>query len=722
MSQAQPRSGGAVVLRRILAFRKSILMFPAAIGAGMAYAGYLATPPNYRAEAVVVLDARKIQVLPTESVVSPLPQESPALRSELDIIASRTMAGRVLRQLSPATVDLLQTDRPGLSFRRLATGYLFPTPSSAASVDAPSSSSQGDTQALQRTLLSNLRVNNDGRSYTIFISYSAGDAGLAADVANAFADSYLNYQIDVKGSGTRQVSDWLGQKLTSLRVSLESSEKALSEFRGSANLLEEDSPSSQQRRVAEAEAAHEGAKAVWASSQARLDIATRQLRETGELAIAESGGDELVQSLRAEQYRIERRIREITDGGATLSGELPGLRSQLSMVRQQMNATVEHAIDVLTADVEVAKSKVEDARKALVAARLALEAASKARVHEAQLEREAFANRAIYESYLARYKQTIEQEGIASPDARIITRAEASQTRTGPKLRNWLMAGLSFGALFGLGIAFAREMTDRSIRSASLLAEQTGQPVLGSVPNLPRRAAKAVPQSNARLTETLAPLSAAVRRSQLAADARVMAITSAHAGEGKTTVAVNLARTMSAIGTKVLLVECNFARPAVATYFSSSRPAERATRTRGSRSFEPLICVDEATGVSFTKAGVETTPSGLVLANKELGELLRTWRERFDAVILDGAALSDSLDAWRVAALADGAIVVVCKVKSNVGDAKAATEQLRNYGCNVLGLIIDRHVEREASLVSASVVQSEAARHRGNGSVEVGMS
>ncbi len=83
-------------------------------------------------------------------------------------------------------------------------------------------------------LLGDLLVSNDGRSYTIFISYTAEDPDFAAAVANAFGEAYLSYQASVQSEATRQASEWLGAKLDDLRQRLEASEATAERFRRDA--------------------------------------------------------------------------------------------------------------------------------------------------------------------------------------------------------------------------------------------------------------------------------------------------------------------------------------------------------------------------------------------------------------------------------------------------------------------------------------------------------
>ncbi len=82
--------------------RKMLLAIPVLAGIGIGFAGYLVSPVSYVSESVLVLDMRRLQALPSESAITPLPQDSPVLRSELDIISSRMMARKV--------IDILKAD------------------------------------------------------------------------------------------------------------------------------------------------------------------------------------------------------------------------------------------------------------------------------------------------------------------------------------------------------------------------------------------------------------------------------------------------------------------------------------------------------------------------------------------------------------------------------------------------------------------------------------
>lgn len=686
LSPPTSADGGGKLLRAILTRGKLALIVPSCIGLVLGYVGYANTPPRYNSEAVLVLDARHIQVLPTASVVSPLPQDSPVLRSELDIINSHLVASKVIRRLGLTRDDLARLD----GHQSLPARLLNVVRGLLAKRDRPAPAERPD-EILQGQLLSNLRVSNDGRSYTIFISYTAGDPDLAAKIANAFAASYLDYQVEIQGVGTRQVSEWIGDKLVNLRTTLENSERALNSFRAEANLVGANGTTSQVQRVTDAESQAMTALAALERDKLRLATATRQMDENGQPAVPEMERSSLFDTLRSERYRIERRITELTDGGATMSAELPSLKSQLATIRQQWTEANRRILNGLAADVEISERSYASAEKNLEDARAELGAANKALVQEAQLEREATANRTIYESYLARYKETIEQEGIAAPDAAIISAAQPSPVRSSPRLQNWLTLGLVLGGLMGLALAFLRVMTDRRITSAEMLADYTGHPVLGAIPPCSPGAARirGKARSMARPTAAMAETLAMIRFTPMGRKARVIAITSHGSGEGKTTITVELARALAATGTSVLAIDCNLARPDLAQKFAlTSAACEKAPGANG-RDNEASAAIDTS-GVVIMKAEALQIHHGPLVSGPHLREEIAKLRERFDVILLDSPALSQTLDAWQLAAMAEGVIMVVDRSSSHIDRIKASLDRLDEYGCQVLGSIVNR--------------------------------
>ncbi|WP_331275254.1 exopolysaccharide transport family protein [Brucella pseudogrignonensis] len=450
--------------------RRTLIIAPLLAGVAIGVIGYLMAPLSYVSESVLVLDMRRVQALPNESAITPLPQDSPVLRSELDIISSRMMARKV--------IDILQADNVNVP-----TAFRSGTVLSAPPENAKQVREARDVDAAARErqridlLLSRLRVNNDGRSYTIFISYRASDPVYAAKVANAFVTAYLDHQIDVQQSAARRVSEWLGEKLVSLRSDLEGAERAAEDFRQKSRLAGDPGQISfQAQRVAALNTEIVAATGAVSLAEARLRTAESLKTNNEAPALTEVLASPAIQSLRNEQARVERQLDELRSNGALKSAEIPVLTAERDALRQQVTAQVDEIIKSLSNEIKIARQRRSGLEDALTAAEADLAQANQAQVQAVQLDREANASRTVYESYLTRYKQLIEQDGIAVPEAQMISAAEPATAKASPNLANWLLLGLGLGGLVSLLATVSREAFDK-IRPA-----QTASFILPGIP------------------------------------------------------------------------------------------------------------------------------------------------------------------------------------------------------------------------------------------------
>jgi uncharacterized protein involved in exopolysaccharide biosynthesis len=440
--------GDAVPVNPVAAIKAHWPTFAATIALGAA-AGVLvfaATPNRYVAEAVVALDARKVQVITLDSVVSRLPQDSPVLRTELDLIASRSMAEKVVDRLGLANAVIADNSESGWRWW-----------GSTPAADGDVRDVRSPRAKAVDSLVSRLRVNNDGRSYTIFIYFDAADPAFAARAVNAYAAVYLEHQISVQTQATQSASDWLGVKVAELGTRLEGSEEAVEDFRRKANLMEANGVTSEGQRLAGINVELAAARSQRAGAEARLSAA-RDLGPEGlhNASFTEALGSPSIQALRTRAAEIGRDIGEIEAAGASMSADLPAQRTQLLAVGKQIDSEIALVVASLANEVEVArrKEKALETETAKVEAVVAHESAGRVQLNK--LEREAVANRTIYESFLNRYKQTIEQQGLASPDATLLSSAEVPTRPASPRLLPLLALGMAVGALAGAGVVKLR--------------------------------------------------------------------------------------------------------------------------------------------------------------------------------------------------------------------------------------------------------------------------
>ena len=655
----------------IIKRRKAMLIVPVIIGAGVGFVGYLCAPISYVSESVLVLDMRRLQALPNESAITPLPQDSPVLRSELDIINSRMMARKVIDILQEGNVYV----PTGLQSRTILSST-----SRSAAQDRGAREVDPELRERQRIdqLLSRLRVSNDGRSYTIFISYRAPDPVYAAKVANAFATAYLDHQIDVQQSAARRVSEWLGDKLVTLRNDLENAESAAENFRQKSRLAGDPGQISfQAQKVAALNTEIVAATGAVSLAEARLRTA-ESLKDSNEApALTEVLASPAIQNLRNEQARVERQLDELRSNGALKSAEIPVLTAEREALKQQISAQVGEIIKSLRNEIQIAHQRRTGLEDALKIAESDLAEANQAQVKVAQFDREANASRTVYESYLTRYKQLIEQDGIAVPEAQLISPAEPSAARSSPNLSNWLLLGLGLGGLIAVAGTIARETFDK-IRPA-----QTASMILPGIP-----AATLLPVTP-RLTVSLLinrgvdPASAfgravksvhdRLRSLTRGRDSLALSVVSLSDSEGKALLITALAQQFAASGIAVAVIDATNDQSGLSEAFGLPNNEYGFTPTGRLLSGATLVH-DHGSGIDII------TPGKQMREGDWLAELIAQLRLDHKIILVDLPAVRDDKGSILLSRATDTSLLMVKSDRNEQNANHALIQTMASVG------------------------------------------
>jgi Mrp family chromosome partitioning ATPase len=171
-------------------------------------------------------------------------------------------------------------------------------------------------------------------------------------------------------------------------------------------------------------------------------------------------------------------------------------------------------------------------------------------------------------------------------------------------------------------------------------------------------------------------------------DPRVIAITSASPGEGKTTCAVNLALSLAdETMARVLLVEANLKRPSLGTVFGYEPSESFVGRMAEYRDATPPYSVAAIIGTRLQVAALpRNVPADARLVRLLLSVAVHVLRELFDYVVIDAASVLESADADVVTECADGVVVTVRASQSKKSTLRRAVEQLRP--ARVLGTVL----------------------------------
>ncbi len=297
------------------------------------------------------------------------------------------------------------------------------------------------------------------------------------------------------------------------------------------------------------------------------------------------------------------------------------------------------------------------------------------------------------QAYINQLRLVINEQDIVRVDARL---AQKPIEPSFPNVKLFIGGGTAFGLLIALGLAILLELMDTSLRTTRDVIRSAHVPILGPVPDVdddeieidqPERAVMDAPRS--MVAEAFRTIRTNLLLSSPADRQRTLLVTSARPEEGKTTVAVNLAVSLSQSGRRVLLIDANFHRPALKQFFPEARDEGLSNILIGQSPFEDLISTTKLPNVDILTTGpIPPNPTEL-LASSYFHQLLADAAKRYDQVILDGPPVLLMSDALVITGSVDGVILVCRAKKTSRGMFTRARDQLDRVNGRIFGAVLN---------------------------------
>lgn len=407
--------------------------------------------------------------------------------------------------------------------------------------------------------------------------------------------------------------------------------------------------------------------------------------------------NERVAGLKIDLQAAEARVQDYSTSAELISVEsLAGLTRQLKDIRDRHMSVLS---DMAAAKSEAAKSRLAARAGALNSAAISLEARisrqSTDLVALEELHREVEASRLIYEFFLGRLKETAVQRGVHKADARILSRAEPSARPASPRIS--LIT--AFAALLGLGLSGGFRLIYASrnpvFNSPVELQRLTGKVLLGQIPRIRSRGRKDVMRHLG--TSPTSPMSEAVRNlrtsllwGQKGSPPKVILSTSSLPGEGKTTHSLALAKNLSDLEHRVLVVECDLRKPVFEEVLGKAeKPGLSVLNSKASRLDD---FVERPEGVCFDVvfAGRSDRNAADLFTSRLFSRLIGEAAKTYDFVILDAPPVLVVPDARILGQNADAIFYSVKAASTTTHDVRQGLSLLETVGLNVTGLVFSQ--------------------------------
>lgn len=657
--------------------------------------------PRYTAEASLIIDPRQPNVLDLNTVMSKLSGDREALESEIQLLTSRSLARSVVERLrldeNPEFNPQLRA--PGLLAQlkeqlggRLA-GWLPALVARAPQAPAAPEAVADPLADAVNTFLRRLSVEPKGRSRVLEIAFESADPVLAAQAANAVADAYIADHLRTKLEGTDHAQKWLAELVTQFRQQVIKSDQAAESYRRQAGISEGRSGPLLSEQMSTLGEQIVQADLSLANASARLRAATASSQNLE--GLPEFQGSVVLQGLRAQESALKQEAAELSRIYGVRHPKIAANRAALDDVEERIRAEVAKVTEGLRAEVRAAEARKTTLQDNLTALQKQVSTGNEGEIELRALVHEAEANRTLYDRLLARYLETNVEGGLQQPDAQVVSYAEPPTTPSFPQ--PLLMLPLFFVASFivALLLAFGLENLDHGFATLEDVEESLGFAAIGVVPRVRRQRGDRGSPDTYILNQSISVFGEAIRNlhtslmlSDVDRPPKTILLASSLPGEGKSTVALSLARLMASCGKRVALVDCDLRRPDLHKAFGASQAPGLIDCLSGQAEVLDVLRTDRLTPACLVPAGSPAHTSPDLFASGNMRKLIADLSARFDLVILDSGPVLAVSDTRNLCRLVDKTVFVVRWQDTRRHAVRLALRQIIEAGGNIAGVLL----------------------------------
>lgn len=557
--------------------------------------------------------------------------------------------------------------------------------------------------------MTNVRLQPDTR--VVIVTTTSTDAELARDVANAYAQAYVDYTRDYQSGGLNQMVTWFDNYVASKRDELSVAQKKLHEFKKDKGILSisyEDRQSLTGSNMLAINAQLNEVKAKLASEEAliaqieKMQKQGEDLRALGELISAEG-----LRALISREELLRERLAQLKGRGYLEENrEIKAVTSELEVVEEHIRKEIERirsGAKNRAAALRRERNRLNSELTSLKKEAFELDALG---AQYSGLKDDSENLKELFRAVLKRSEELDINSMYESDIVQVLELAIKPSAPISPNLPRNLAMGILVGLLLGGGIIALLYFMDNTVRAESDISKYTSKPVLGMLPEVDRALLKTMANAsggapNIELITHVAPKSTfaegvKVLRTNLMfispdQPPELLLVTSPGPGEGKTLISCNMAVAMAQSGLRTVIIDGDMRRPRMHKVFGVEN-GEHGTSSLilGTSTLEEAVRETEVENLSMISCGpIPPNPSEL-LHTKGFAELVEELRANFDRIILDTPPLGAVSDALIPCRVVDGVVLVVKFGGTRRDLLRRSIEQLETVGAPFTGTILNK--------------------------------
>ncbi|HTQ55059.1 MAG TPA: polysaccharide biosynthesis tyrosine autokinase [Bryobacteraceae bacterium] len=601
-------------------------------------------------------------------------------------------------QFLATQVRLIQSDSV---LRPVAQQYHLLDREDETSDTAPQKSTAAEEEA--PILLKKLKVTRPPNTYLLLISYRSPDPQLAAKVANAVAQSYVEHTYNIRFKSSASLADFMEKQLEELKAKMERSSSALAQFERELNVINpEEKTSILSARLLQLNTEYTNAE----TDRVRKEAAWKSV-QSGSIEAAQVSSQGA--SLKDLSAKLDDARQKFADVKTHYGPNHPEYRKAAVLVDEigrQLVQSRKNAAQRVEVEYRESLNREAMLKKTVSETKAEFDRLNARSFEYQSLKREADADKSLYEELVRKIKEAGINAGFQNSSIRIADPARPAIRPVFPNLRLNVLLAFLCSTLLAVGFAVLMDVLDSSVRDPEQISNLFQTEVMGSLPMVKtwRRLVSAVTNESGsialaraeELDRTASSFEEAVRtlRNSILLGSfdrqlKSLMVTSATPAEGKTTTAVHLAIAHAQQKHKTLLIDCDMRRPGVHSKLGiNPETGLAAVLQNGLKWREKLVKIVELSDLDILPTG-PSSRRGADLIGRRLPEILEQAASEYDLIVVDSPPILGFPEPLQMAAAVDGVVMVA---KAGETDRKAvgsAITTLQRVRANIVGVVLN---------------------------------
>lgn len=702
-------------LRSIFRQQLGLILLTTLLALALATAYVVTAPKTYTARATMIFDRGKVQAQ-LGGMSREFPVDTADLTSQLQLIKSETVVRAVVKKLNLADDREFTGPQPGLvnRIRDFASTLLSREVSPAE---------QDSVRAATASVAGRLTINQLGGD-VFEIEFWSLNPARAAEVANTFADAYVEDQLHSRFLAAQQAATWLEDRIRELGEQSSAADEKVVQFKAKNNIVAAGGKLINEQQLAELNTQLVTAREKTSETRARLNrietiINADPVDQQESGTVSDTLNNPIIVKLRSQYLELSNRYAEWSRRFGKDHQAVTNLARQIRELRDSIAAELRQIAETYKSDYEIAKQRQNEIERTIDNLVAQSQETNQAQIELRQLESSADTYRGILKSALQRNSELLQQQTFPGTEARLITRATAPTSNSSPKTLAILAASTLGGLMLGFGIGILRTSLDTVIRTPQQAEAALQAPCLALIPKV--RCSRAESRTSGAASETaqdelplrtiirnaspswlvidrpLSRFAEAVRSIKSAADLngqpiKVFGFTSSLPNEGKTTVAAAFALHLAKTGARTILVDCDLRRPALTGVLAPDAEYGILEVIGGRRPLNKALWTEPTTNLSFLPGALRPrlAHSSEVLASAPLRALFDELRQDYECIVVDLPPLAPIVDVRSTTSLIDSYVLIVewGATKTEVAELALGTAGMVHE--NLLGVVLNK--------------------------------